>query len=145
MSIVLVIIVVGIQFIPTTLNQSSDIPKADLIRTYKMTDDLALIFKTSCYDCHSNQTDYPWYNKVQPFAWVLEKHIREGKKELNFSEWDDYSDRRKKSKLKSMISQIKGDEMPLKSYFIMHKNARLSKNKKLKALEFLEDLKDSLE
>ena len=61
----------------------------------------------SCYDCHSNNTKYTWYNKVQPVAWFLEDHVKEGKAELNFNEWDSWSNCRKKSKLKSII--IHGD------------------------------------
>lgn len=84
------------------------------------------IIKTSCYDCHSNNTDYPWYNKVQPVAWFLKNHVAHGMEELNFNEWADYSDRRKNSKLKSIINQMKEGEMPLSSYTIIHREAKLS-------------------
>ena len=79
----------------------------------------------SCYDCHSNNTEYPWYSKIQPAAWYLEDHIKEGKDELNFNEWDTYSSRRKNSKLSSIIKQIESGEMPLESYTLIHGGARL--------------------
>ncbi len=81
--------------------------------------------QVSCYDCHSNNTDYPWYSKIQPAAWYLEDHIKEGKDELNFNEWDTYSSRRKNSKLRSIIKQIESGEMPLESYTLIHGGARL--------------------
>jgi hypothetical protein len=100
--------------------------------------------QVSCYDCHSNNTNYPWYGKIQPGAWFMENHIKEGKSELNFNEWDNYSDRRKKSKLKSIISQIKNDKMPLKSYILIHSDAALSETDKQDIVKFLTELKNKL-
>ncbi len=102
------------------------------------------IIKTSCYDCHSNNTNYPWYNKVQPVAWLLEDHVEHGKEELNFNEWADYSDRRKNSKLKSIISQIEDEEMPLDSYTLIHRDAILSEIEKKEIVKYMKALKENL-
>ena len=133
-AIILLLIFVGIQFIPTTLNQSDIVPTTDLMETYNVPEKVEVIFKTSCYDCHSNNTIYPWYNKIQPVSWIMEGHIKEGKSELDFSEFGSYSERRQKSKFKSILSQVKDGEMPLSSYTLMHREAKLSENDK-KALE----------
>jgi hypothetical protein len=138
--LVLLIVFVGIQFIPTKRNQSENVPKTDFIIVNNAPKNIKNTFQTSCYDCHSNNTLYPWYNKVQPVAWLLENHIEEGKAELNFSEWDLYSDRRKKSKLKSIISQIEDNEMPLSSYTIIHKNANLSIEQKNEIINWISKL-----
>ncbi|CAM3783159.1 heme-binding domain-containing protein [Flavobacterium gelidilacus] len=138
--LVLLIVFVGIQFIPTKRNQSENVPKTDFIIVNNAPKNIKNTFQTSCYDCHSNNTSYPWYNKVQPVAWLLENHIEEGKAELNFSEWDNYSDRRKKSKLKSIISQIEDNEMPLSSYTIIHKNANLSNQQKSEIIDWISKL-----
>ncbi len=135
---------VGIQFSPISLNQRDTIPRTDFMAVNDVPKQVKLIIKTSCYDCHSNNTEYPWYNKVQPVAWILEDHVEQGKEELNFNEWDDYSDRRKNSKLKSIISQIEDDEMPLDSYTLIHKDAKLSKDEKKIVLDWVSNLKDSL-
>ena len=135
---------VGIQFMPTDRNQSDFIPKTDFMVVNEVPKNIENIIKTSCYDCHSNNTDYPWYNKVQPVAWYLEDHVEHGKKELNFNEWDSYSSRRKNSKLKSIISQIEDDEMPLASYTLIHRVARLSDTEKKIVLDWVSKLKDSL-
>ena len=95
----------------------------------------------SCYDCHSNNTKYTWYNEVQPVAWFLEDHVKEGKAELNFNEWDSWSNCRKKSKLKSIIIQIKDDKMPLSSYTIIHGDTKLSKKE---ITQWLTQLRDSI-
>ncbi len=140
----LIIVFVGIQFIPTTRNESKEVFSTDFITTFNAPAKIGDLLKTSCYDCHSNNTNYPWYNKVQPISWFLEGHIEEAKEELNFSEFGDYSNRKRKSKLKSIISQIKDDEMPLSSYTLMHKDARLSESEKLDLQNWLNDLRDSL-
>ncbi len=142
--LILLIVFVGIQFIPTKRNQSDTVPKTDFILVNKMPEDLKNKLQVSCYDCHSNNTAYPWYNKVQPITWFLKDHIEKGKKELNFSEWDSYSNRRKKSKLKSISSQIKDDKMPLSSYTLIHRNALFSEAEKQRMIEYLTELKNNL-
>lgn len=135
---------VGIQFIPTTRNQSKVIPKTDFMLVNDIPNNIKKKIQTSCYDCHSNNTKYPWYNKIQPAAWFLENHIKDGKKELNFSTWGEYSNRRKKGKLKSIVSQIKDDEMPLTSYTFIHNDAKLTKKEKKEMIEWLTQLRDSI-
>ena len=135
--LILVVVFVGIQFIPTKRNQSTDVPITDFTVVNTVPQNVSNILKTSCYDCHSNNTYYPWYNKLQPVAWFLESHISKGKAELNFSEWDTYSDRRKRSKLKSIISQIEDDKMPLTSYTLIHKDAVISKEQKTEIIDWI--------
>lgn len=140
----LLVVLVGIQFIPTTRNQSDEISEAAFTKTFNVPDDIQNLLKTSCYDCHSNNTIYPWYNKMQPISWFLEGHIKEAKKELNFSEFGSYSKRKQKSKLKGIMGEIKEDKMPLSSYTLMHKEAILSEGEKLLLKNWLTDLRDNL-
>ena len=142
--LVLLIAFVVVQFVPTSLNQSDDIPQTDIMKTYDVPKQVEAIFKTSCYDCHSNNTNYPWYNKVQPMAWLLEDHINKGKEELDFSDFGSYSKRRQKSKLKSIRSQIEDDEMPLSSYTLIHRDAKLSESDKVMVVEWVNKIIDSL-
>ena len=143
-AIVLLVAFVVIQFIPVDRNQSDSVPKTDFMLVNDVPNDIKNKLQVSCYDCHSNNTIYPWYNKVQPVAWFLEDHIKEGKAELNFNEWDDYSNRRKNSKLKSIINQIENGEMPLWSYTLIHKNALLSTGEKELIIGYMKQIKDSL-
>jgi len=142
--LVLLVGLVGIQFFPTSRNQSDTIPKTDFMTVNQVPKKIENTIMNSCYDCHSNNTEYPWYNKVQPIAWFLEDHVEQGKEELNFNEWADYSSRRKNSKLKSIISQIQDGEMPLTSYTIIHGDAKLSEEQKKEVISYMTKLKKDL-
>ncbi len=135
---------VVIQFFPVDYNQSETIPQTDFMLVNNVPATVKKLLQVSCYDCHSNNTQYPWYNKMQPVAWFLEGHIKEGKEELNFSEWDNLSDRRKTSKLRSIIKQIENDEMPLSSYTLIHKEAKFSEAEAQQVIDYMEKLKDSI-
>ncbi|SDR97947.1 Haem-binding domain-containing protein [Gillisia sp. Hel1_33_143] len=135
---------VGIQFIPTERNQSYTVPETDFMLVNNVPENIQRKLQVSCYDCHSNNTQYPWYNKIQPAAWFLEDHIKEGKAELNFNEWDSLSSRRKSSKLRSIIKQIESGEMPLDSYTLIHKDAKFSEAEAEELINFITQLKDSL-
>ena len=136
LSVIVVAVVLAIQFIPVERNVSTVPAGQSFERTEKVPANVAAILKVSCYDCHSNNTLYPWYSVLQPGAWFMAQHIKKGKEELNFDEFNNYSKRRKKAKIKSIISQIEKDEMPLKSYRMMHGNARLSADEKKELLDF---------
>lgn len=140
----LLIVLVGIQFIPSRSNQSTAVPTTDFVKSYKVPEEVAHMLNTSCYNCHSNNTNYPWYSRVQPVGWFLENHIKKGKSELNFSEFGDYSARKQKSKLKSMISQIEKDQMPLPTYTFIHRDARLTKDDKEVLVGYFNSIQDSL-
>ena len=84
------------------------------------------ILTRSCNDCHSNETIYPWYSKIQPSASFLDEHIKEGRSELNFSVWNTYENRRKRRKLEEICEQSESRTMPLPSYLWIHRNAQLN-------------------
>ena len=127
---------VGIQFVPTKPNISQVVPKTDFMLVNNVPNNIKSVLKESCYDCHSNNTRYPWF---------LEHHISKGKDELNFNEWGNYSWRRKRSKLNAIKDQIKDNEMPLSSYTLMHKVARLSEVEKKELIDYITGLMENLE
>jgi hypothetical protein len=94
-------------------------------------DTVLTLLKNACYDCHSDNTDYPWYSNIQPMGWLMTYHIKQAKSQLNFSEFGSYSQRRQLSKLDGIANSIKDDIMPLKSYKMIHKNAQLSAKEKV--------------
>ena len=138
LAVLVVAIVLVIQVIPVERNVSTVPPGQSFERTEKVPANVAAILKVSCYDCHSNNTRYPWYSELQPGAYFMAQHIKEGKEELNFDEFNNYSKRRKKAKIKSIISQIEKEEMPLKSYLLLHPDAGLTPNKKKVLLQFFQ-------
>ncbi|NCT19306.1 MAG: heme-binding domain-containing protein [Flavobacteriia bacterium] len=139
-----IIVLVGIQFISTQKNQSTKLLETDISKSFDMPTDIQKIFKTTCYDCHSNNTNYPWYNKIQPIGYLLERHIKNGKKELNFNEFGEYSLRKQKSKIKAIKNQVIGNKMPLWSYTLIHKNSKLSQQQKDLIKQWASKLLDSL-
>ena len=84
------------------------------------------ILKQACYDCHSFETEYPWYTNVAPLSWWIEEHIEDGRKHFNFSEWGNYDLKKKKHKLEELIEMVEEGEMPLNSYTWAHSEANLS-------------------
>lgn len=97
----------------------------DFIQASMVPDTLARIFQNSCYDCHSNSTNYPWYGKIAPASWILNKHIKKGKANLNFSSWGDMDYAQKISQLDQICSECTEGSMPLRSYLFIHRSARL--------------------
>lgn len=86
------------------------------------------ILKTSCFDCHSAKTVYPWYNNITPVNYWLAEHIRDGKKHLDFSKWDSFSLKKKEHKMDELYEEVEKGEMPLDSYTWTHSEANLSQD-----------------
>ena len=138
LAVLVVAIVLVIQVIPVERNVSTVPPGQSFEKTQKVPANVAAILKVSCYDCHSNNTRYPWYSELQPGAWFMARHITKGKEELNFDEFNNYSKRRKKAKIKSIISQIEKDQMPLKSYLLLHHDADLTPEQQKVLMQFFQ-------
>ena len=141
--IALATILVLSQFIRPEKNLSANVNN-DITKAFVVPDSIQNILKTSCYDCHSNKTVYPWYAEVQPVAWWLDDHIHEGKKEVNFNEFASYKPRRQFKKFTEIIEQEEEDEMPLKSYTIIHRDAVMSPEKKAQLIAWAQAMKDTM-
>ncbi|WP_316632625.1 heme-binding domain-containing protein [uncultured Flavobacterium sp.] len=113
-------------------------------KVYHIPKNVESILQTSCYDCHSNNTQYPWYSYIQPIRLFMESHITKGKNDLNFSEWGNYSKRKQENKIDRIVKQIKTDEMPLPSYTLIHKNAVLTAAQKEQMIKWIEKVSDSI-
>jgi len=138
------IVFIAIQFIHPAHNKSSEVLATDISKTVSISDSVQAVLKNACYDCHSNNTNYPWYSNVQPMGWLMAKHIRKGKEALNLSEFGSYSSRKQISKLNGIANSIKDDIMPLSSYKLMHKNAQFSANEKTLVINWAQQSEDSL-
>ncbi|MBU0632054.1 heme-binding domain-containing protein [bacterium] len=88
------------------------------------------ILKTSCYDCHSNETKYPWYHNLAPVSWVMSSHINDGRKALDFSNWANIDAEVKLKRLKRAKQLVNNELMPKSEYLLMHKDAGLDKDAK---------------
>ena len=135
---------VVIQFIQPAHNRSVQVLPGEFIAAYKPSPQIQSLLQNACYDCHSNNTNYPWYSNIQPVAWIMARHIKNGKAKMNFSDFGSNSNRRQISKLKEISNQIKDDEMPIISYKLIHKTARLSVAEKILLMNWLQVTADSL-
>jgi hypothetical protein len=123
---------------PARNTDGGQVLPSDITKLYSLPDSVNVILANSCYDCHSNNTRYPWYSYIQPARSFMERHIRNGKKELNFSEFGNYSRRRQESKLESIGKQVKSGEMPLPSYTLLHKKSKLTLKQKETIIRWIE-------
>lgn len=139
-AIIALIALIVIQFFPKKYNRSETVPTSDFIAIYNPPKEVEGILRASCYDCHSNNTEYPWYNKIQPVNWYLADHVEEGKSKLNFSEFGDYSTKRGNHKLEEVIKEVKNDKMPLESYTLIHSDAKLNAQQKESLITWIKSI-----
>ena len=137
---VLLVALIIIQFFKPERNLSTTKSANDITNKYAVPASVQEILKNSCFDCHSNNTVYPWYANIQPVAWWLADHVNEGKRELNFSEFLTYSPKKAHHKLEEINEMVKEGEMPLQSYTIIHQNAKLSEAQKLEIATWADGL-----
>ncbi len=123
---VLLLILLLIQLIRPEKNLGNIDSAEDFLQVSQVPDTLAGVFLISCYDCHSNYTNYPWYGNLAPASWFLNNHIVEGKAHLNFSSYGLMDKAQKISMLNEICEVCTDGSMPLKSHLLIHRNARLS-------------------
>lgn len=140
----LLAILVLIQFVQPARNKSGQAMPNDMSKIIPMPAKIHGILKKACYDCHSNNTDYPWYTVVQPLHWFLNGHIQSGKEALNFNDYGSYSPRRQRNKLRSIETSLMDGTMPLSSYTLIHKNAILNDAEKALLMSWIQNSKDNL-
>jgi hypothetical protein len=136
----LAVVFVAIQFIRPAKNADAAITANHIEQLYPVPENVHAILAKACYDCHSNNTRYPWYDNIQPVTWWLNDHIKEGKDELNFSEFGTYTLQRQAKKLKKSAHEVDEGEMPLSSYTIMHTDAKLTDAEKQVLMSWAKDL-----
>ena len=88
--------------------------------------DVKLVLRRSCYDCHSNETRWPWYTNIAPVSWLVANHVKEGRAELNFSQWSSYEPKKREHKLEEIEDEVREGEMPIGNYVWIHGDAKLS-------------------
>jgi hypothetical protein len=138
------LVFITIQLLRPVKNDSNHIQDSIISKIVSTPDSVMYVLKNTCFDCHSNNTIYPWYSNVQPIGWLIAQHIRKGREELNFSEFGSYSPRRQLSKLTGIANSISDGIMPLSSYKLMHKNSILSTYEKEQLIKWAQQARDSL-
>jgi hypothetical protein len=122
----LLVVLLLMQVMQPTRNQSEGISENDISRAYALPAGVHDTFINKCYDCHSNNTQYPWYVHIQPIGWWMASHISDGRKHLDFSEFKTYPEKRAAHKLEEIGEEIKEGHMPLESYLWLHPEAKVT-------------------
>ena len=112
----------------------------DFLAIEKPKDEVAILLKTICYDCHSNQINYPWYSDIAVVSWWVQDHIEEGREHLNFSDWGTYPSGKKEHKAEECWEEIEEGEMPLESYTFIHRDADLSDEQRELLVQYFKEI-----
>lgn len=136
------VVLIAIQFAPNELPIVEPTNPGDIVSSGIVSEDVAAMLRKSCYSCHSNETVYPWYSFVAPSSWLVAKDVREGRKELNFSEWQDYDMFDKLEKLDDIAIEVGEGTMPLGIYTLIHTSAKLDDVQREQIVAWAEDAMD---
>lgn len=124
--LILLLFLVAIQFLPVDRSAPPVDPSQDFVAVMNPPGLLKPLIKDACYDCHSHETEYPWYSYIAPVAQWLQGHINEGREKVNFSVWTTYSAEDADHALEEVVEMLEEKEMPLNSFTWTHPEARLS-------------------
>lgn len=137
---ILAVAFVMIQFFQIDKTNPPINKELDFLTIKKTPETVATNIRNACYDCHSNETKYPWYSNIQPIAWFLKNHIDEGRRELNFSTFATYESKRQLRKLEEAAELVQNGAMPMESYLIMHPEAKLTAEQKAEMVDYFKTL-----
>jgi hypothetical protein len=126
----LIAVLILMQFFQPERNIAPLDPELDMLELLVLSEPMADLIMNACYDCHSNQTDYPWYSRISPVSLYLNKHIVEGKEDLNFSEYGLLDKADKIGAFADFCDVLDAGTMPLQSYILIHKDAKLTQEER---------------
>lgn len=133
------LVFIVIQFFQPDRNTSDEFSN-HILKIEKVPNNIKIVLENACLDCHSNQTNYSWYHKMAPVSWMVDKHIHEGKDELNFSNWGEFDIYDKIGILEEICQEVERKKMPLKSYTLIHRKAKLSEKQEAELCAWTEKL-----
>ncbi|MCX7547539.1 heme-binding domain-containing protein [Xanthomarina sp. F1114] len=139
--LVMLIVFVVAQFFGPEKNKGDLVSLEPFLSETNPPENIKIILKESCYDCHSNVTKYPWYNNITPINYWMADHVKHGKKHFNMSNWEGLSVKKKDHKFDELIEMIEEKEMPLPSYTWTHQEAKLSDSEILEMVEWAKQVR----
>jgi hypothetical protein len=141
----LLIAIIALQFFRPARNEEVGVSANHISGKFSIPADVNVILEKACNDCHSNNTKYPWYFNIQPVGIWMNKHVVDGKKSLNFSEYTNKRLRYQYHKMEEVIELVKENEMPLDSYTWTHKDAVLTQDERVKLTDWAQSIIQTLE
>lgn len=140
----LLVVFIIIQLIRPARNMAQGPFPNDISVRYPMPENVHAILQKACYDCHSNNTTYPWYDQVQPVMWWVDNHIKDGKRHLNFNEFLTYRTARQYHKIEECMEAVEEGWMPLSSYTLMHRDADITGEERKIVYDWLATVKNTM-
>jgi len=137
---VIILVLVIIQFIPVDHSVPQTNPEDEFFTVVDASVEMQTLLKEACYDCHSYETEYPWYDHIAPVNFLLNNHVQEGREELNFSIWNTYSTKEASHKAKESAETLEDKSMPMKSFTLTHPEARLTIDQREELIGFFNQL-----
>jgi len=135
--VIAVVAFIILQFFQPEKNNNTDTTNL-IFKHEQIPADVEAIISNACLDCHSNNTKSVWYDRISPVSWMISKHVVDGKKELNFSEWGTFDDYDKIGALEDIRQEVERATMPLKPYVLLHPEAKLSEDQKKSLLAWID-------
>lgn len=120
-------------------------PSKDFITMHEPPAAVENLVRSACYDCHSYETEYPWYSNIVPVSWWMQDHINEARDEMNFSLWADYSTSDASDLLDDIVDEVESEAMPLPSYTYIHSDARLTDEQRQQLNEWVSSLRSHIQ
>ena len=139
------VVLLLLQLVRPARNHGEAASENDIFHTVETSDEVKTILITSCFDCHSNHSNYPWYTTVQPIRFWMDHHVDEGKEELNLSEFKTYSLKKQLHKLGEIADWVASEDMPLYSYTFIHGEAKISEAQKQLVVNWAQNARKTLE
>ncbi|NNE65266.1 MAG: heme-binding domain-containing protein [Pyrinomonadaceae bacterium] len=144
-ALLVVLVIVGIQFWRPDFSNPPVTAGHRIGEVHVLPENVERVLKTSCADCHSNESRYPWYSNIAPLSWGIHDHIRVGRDELNFSEWKEYSKRKRLRKLEEICEEVESGNMPHYQYLWLHPEAEMDESKTKMLCQWTEELSEEIE
>jgi uncharacterized membrane protein len=132
-------LLLAIQLIPVNRTNPVVDPPKTIYASQAVPEDVKAVFERSCRNCHSNETEWPWYSYVAPLSWVVAHDVHQARKTMNLSEWGSYSAQRKEDKLEEICEQLNNGDMPDRKYAIFHRSARITADERNVVCQWTED------
>jgi len=132
------VLFVAIQFIPV---ERSNPPVTGLVDA---PEEVLTTLRRSCWDCHSNETEWPWYSYVAPVSWRVAQHVRMGREHVNFTEWDSYDAEELDEAFEEIAEEIEKRGMPLGDYLLVHRNAKLTTADRERLISWAESARERM-
>ena len=139
-AIAAVAVFAGLQAVPVDRSNPPVQDSRTIFATEALPAKVGTVLRRSCEDCHSNQTRWPWYSYVAPMSWIVAHDVHAARRQMNFSEWAGYSDKKREEKLNGICEQVTNGDMPEGKYAIIHRRARVSQDERAAVCAWVEEL-----